>query len=294
MNKVLVIVGPTGVGKSKFAIKCAKQYNGEIISGDSIQIYKGLDIGSAKIRKEEMEGINHYLIDIKEASDNYSVKEFQELARTKINDINNKGKLPIICGGTGLYIKALLYDYQFLDEEIKDDQFINMSNEEIYEEIKKVDPKSLEKIHINNRKRLVRALNIIRKHNTSISEIKDNQEHKLLFDAKIIGLTKEKEELKNIVDKRIDKMIDEGLINEVSNLINQGITFNNQSMQGIGYKELKDYFNKTKTLEECTNDIKTHTHQFIKRQYTWFNNQMNVEWYDNKDEAIASIKKWYE
>ena len=294
MNKVLVIVGPTGVGKSEFAIKCAKQYNGEIISGDSIQIYKGLDIGSAKIRKEEMQGINHYLIDIKEASDNYSVKEFQELARTKINEIINKGKLPIICGGTGLYIKALLYDYQFLDEVIKDDQFIDVSNEEIYEEIKKVDPKSLEKIHINNRKRLVRALNIIRKHNTSISEIKDNQEHKLLFDAKIIGLTKEKEELKDIVDKRIDKMIDDGLVKEVSNLINQGITFDNQSMQGIGYKELKDYFNKTKTLEECTNDIKTHTHQFIKRQYTWFNNQMNVEWYDNKDEAITSINKWYE
>ena len=294
MNKVLVIVGPTGVGKSEFAIRCAKQYNGEIISGDSIQIYKDLNIGSAKIKKEEMNGINHYLIDIKEASENYSVKEFQELARIKINEIICKGKLPIVCGGTGLYIKALLYDYKFLEEEIKDEQFEDMTNKEIYEEIKKIDPKSLIKIHINNRKRLVRALNIIKKHNTSISEIKDNQEHKLLFNAKIIGLTKEKEELKNIVNKRIDKMIDEGLVQEVNNLIKQGITFDNQSMQGIGYKELKDYFNNTKTLEECVDNIKTHTHQFIKRQYTWFKNQMDVEWYDNIEEAITSINKWYE
>ena len=294
MNKVLVIVGPTGVGKSSFAIECAEKYNGEIISGDSIQVYKGLNIGSAKIKEDEKQGIPHYLIDIKEPTDNYSVKEFQDLARQKINEIINKGKLPIICGGTGLYIKALLYDYEFFEEQEKDNQYEELSNEEIYKLIEAKDPKSLENIHINNRKRLVRALNIINKHNTSITEIKDNQEHKLLYDAKIIGLTKPKEEMNNIVDLRVDEMIKEGLLDEIQGLLNKGVTFDNQSMQGIGYKEFKDFFNNTKSKEECIKDVKTHTHQFIKRQYTWFNNQMNVEWYDNKEEATISINKWYE
>ena len=294
MNKVLVIVGPTGVGKSSYAIECAKKYNGEIISGDSIQVYKSLNIGSAKIKESEKQGIPHYLIDIKKASDNYSVKEFQDLARIKIKEIQNKNKLPIICGGTGLYIKALLYDYEFFEEDKKDDQFNDLTNEEIYKQIEKIDPESLKNIHINNRKRLVRALNIIKKHNTNITEIKNNQEHKLLYDAKVIGLTKQKELMNEIVDKRVDEMIEEGLLEEISTLLSNGITFDNQSMQAIGYKEFKDYFNNIKTKEECIKDVKTHTHQFIKRQYTWFNNQMNVEWYDNKEDATNSIDKWYE
>ena len=294
MNKVLVIVGPTGVGKSSYAIECAKKYNGEIISGDSIQVYKGLNIGSAKIKGSEKQGIPHYLIDIKKASDNYSVKEFQDLARIKIKEIQNKNKLPIICGGTGLYIKALLYDYEFFEEDKKDDQFNDLTNEEIYKQIEKIDPESLKNIHINNRKRLVRALNIIKKHNTNITEIKNNQEHKLLYDAKVIGLTKQKELMNEIVDKRVDEMIEEGLLEEISTLLSNGITFDNQSMQAIGYKEFKDYFNNIKTKEECIKDVKTHTHQFIKKQYTWFNNQMNVEWYDNKEDATNSIDKWYE
>lgn len=294
MNKVLVIVGPTGVGKSSFAVECAKKYNGEIISGDSIQVYKGLDIGSAKIKENEKDNINHYLIDIKEPTDNYSVKEFQDLARIKIQEIQNNNKLPIICGGTGLYIKALLYDYYFYEEDEKDNQYEDLSNEEIYKRIEKIDPESLENIHINNRKRLVRALNIIEKHQTNITEIKQSQEHKLLYDAKIIGLTKPKEIINSMVDKRVDQMINEGLLDEIKSLLNKGVTFDNQSMQAIGYKEFKDYFNKTKTKEECINDVKTHTHQFIKRQYTWFKNQMNVEWYDNKEDALISINKWYE
>lgn len=294
MNKVLVIVGPTGVGKSSFAIECAKKYNGEIISGDSIQVYKGLNIGSAKIKESEKQGIPHYLIDIKKATDNYSVKEFQDLARIKIKEIQSKNKLPIICGGTGLYIKALLYDYEFFEENSKDDQFDDLTNEELYKQIEKIDPESLKNIHINNRKRLVRALNIIKKHNTNITEIKNNQEHKLLYDTKIIGLTKQKELMNKIVDKRVDEMIKEGLLEEISALLSNGITFDNQSMQAIGYKEFKDYFSKIKTKEECIENVKTHTHQFIKRQYTWFNNQMDVEWYDNKEDASNSIDKWYE
>lgn len=294
MKKVLVIVGPTGVGKTSFSIYLAKKYNGEIISGDSIQIYKGLNIGSAKIKENEKQGIPHHLINIKEANDTYSVKEFQELGREKIDLLFKSNKLPIIVGGTGLYIKALLYDYTFFEEENKDDQFTNMTNEEIYKEIEKTDPKSLLNIHINNRKRLVRALNIIKKHNTGLSNIKDKQTHKPIYDIKIIGLTKDKDILLQMVDKRIDKMIEDGLLDEIHALLDKGITFQNQSMQAIGYKEFKDYFEKTKTLEECIKDTKTHTHQFIKRQYTWFKNQMNVEWYKDIEDAKESIKNWYE
>ena len=160
MQKVLVIVGPTAVGKTDFGIECANAFDGEIISGDSIQIYKGLDIGSAKPTRQEQTRARHYLIDIKEADDNYSVKQFQELGRQCIEDISKRNKLPIIVGGTGLYIKACLYDYVFFDEQEEDYQYPDLSNEELYELLRQKDPEALEKIHVNNRKRLIRAWNI--------------------------------------------------------------------------------------------------------------------------------------
>ena len=219
MKKVLAIVGPTAVGKTNFGIECANTFNGEIISGDSIQIYKGLDIGSAKPTKQELSQAKHNLIDIKEPTDNYSVKQFQDLGRECIEKIHNENKLPIIVGGTGLYIKALLYDYEFFDEEEEDNQYEELSNEQLYEELKKKDPKALEKIHINNRKRLVRALNIFEKHNKGISEIKDNQEHKPIYDCLIIGLTTSRDNLYNRIDQRIDKMIEDGLVDEIKSLL---------------------------------------------------------------------------
>lgn len=294
MKKVLVIVGPTSVGKTSFGVRCAKNFNGEIISGDSIQIYKGLNIGSAKVTKEESQGIKHYLIDIKEANENYSVKEFQEKGRELIDKLTSENKLPIVVGGTGLYIKALLYDYTFFFEEEKDDQYEDLSNEEIYALLEKEDPKALEKIHVNNRKRLVRALNVVRKHGVGISSIKESQEHKPIYDIKLIGLTKDKEKLKEDINKRVDQMMEDGLLDEIKGLLDKGINFANQSMQGIGYKEFKDYFEGTKTLEDVIEEIKSNTRHFAKRQYTWFNNQMNIEWFENKDEAIESIEKWYE
>ena len=294
MEKVLVIVGPTSVGKTSFGVKCAQDFNGEIISGDSIQIYKGLDIGSAKVTKEETKGIPHYLIDIKESTENYSVKEFQEKGRELISKITNENKLPIVVGGTGLYIKALLYDYKFFEEEEKDDQFENLTNEEIYKELKEKDPKALESIHINNRKRLIRALNIVNKHGIGISEIKDNQEHKPIYDIKLIGLTKDKEVLKENINIRVDQMIKDGLLDEIKGLLDKGITFDNQCMQGIGYKEFKGYFEGNKKLEEVIEEIKSNTRHFAKRQYTWFNNQMDIEWFEDKDKAIESIRNWYE
>ncbi len=293
MKKVLVIVGPTASGKTSFGILCANKYNGEIISGDSIQIYRGLDIGSAKATVIERDSAVHHLIDIKDASDNYSVKEFQELGRNLIDDITSRGKLPIIVGGTGLYIKALLYDYTFYDEQEPDNDYTELSNEDIYNILLKEDPKCLEKIHINNRKRLVRALNVLRKHSLGISQIRENQSHELLYDAKLIGLTKDRETLYKDIEARVDKMVDDGLIDEIKGLLDSGISFENQSMQGIGYKEFRAYFNNEKSLEECVNDVKRNTKHFAKRQYTWFNNQMPIEWFDNRDDAILSIEPWY-
>ncbi|MDO4198517.1 MAG: tRNA (adenosine(37)-N6)-dimethylallyltransferase MiaA [Erysipelotrichaceae bacterium] len=293
-KKVLVVVGPTAVGKTSFAIDMANRYDGEIISGDSIQIYKGLDIGSAKATKEEQSRARHYLIDIKEPDENYSVKEFQDLSRHYIDEITRKGKLPIICGGTGLYIKASLYDYTFFDEDEEDNQYIDLSNEEIYELLKEKDPKALEKIHVNNRKRLVRALNILEKHDKGISEIKDEQEHKPVYDCLIIGLTKERKELYQKIDERIDQMIDDGLIDEIDGLLNKGISFDNQSMQGIGYKEFRAYYDKEMPMEECIDKVKSNTHHFVKRQYTFFKNQLDVKWYEDKAAAEEFIEKWME
>lgn len=292
MEKVLVIVGPTAVGKSSFGIKCAENFNGEIISGDSIAIYRGLDIGSAKPDIDEQNKVKHYLIDIKDPDDNYSVKQFQELSRHYIDQISKDNKLPIIVGGTGLYIKASLYDYVFFDEEKEDNQYEDLSNEQIYERLKQVDPKALEKIHINNRKRLIRALNIYEKNNKGISEIKDSQEHKPIYDCLIIGLTTDRETLYKRINDRVDKMIDDGLIQEIKDLLDKGITFDNQSMQGIGYKELRDYFEGNRTLEECVEDIKRNSRHFAKRQYTFFNNQLDVKWFDNEIDALDEVKRW--
>ena len=292
MKKVLVITGPTAVGKTKFGIECASLFDGEIISGDSIQIYKGLDIGSAKPDKEELSQAVHHLIDIKDPDEGYSVKEFQELCRKKIDEISDKRKLPIIVGGTGLYIKATLYDYVFFDEEEEDDQFEDLSNEDLYELLKEKDPKALEKIHINNRKRLVRALNIYEKHKKGISQIKDEQEHKPIYDCLIIGLTADRKILFERINQRVDKMIKDGLVQEIQGLLDAGIGFDRQSMQGIGYKEFKDYFDGNKTLEECVEEVKINSRHFAKRQYTFFNHQLDVKWFEDRSEALEEVRRW--
>ncbi|MBR2787784.1 MAG: tRNA (adenosine(37)-N6)-dimethylallyltransferase MiaA, partial [Erysipelotrichaceae bacterium] len=274
MQKVLVIVGPTAVGKTDFGIECAALFNGEIISGDSIQIYKGLNIGSAKPTVSEQSRARHHLIDIKEADENYSVKQFQELGRSCIKDISERNRLPIIVGGTGLYIKACLYDYVFFDEDEDDYQYPDLSNDELYELLRQKDPEALEKIHVNNRKRLIRALNIFEKHHQGISSIKKQQEHKPIYDALIIGLTADKETLYQRINRRVDKMMEEGLIKEIDGLLEKGISFSDQSMQGIGYKEFKAYYDKEKSLEECVEEVKINSRHFAKRQYTFFKNQL--------------------
>ena len=292
MKKVLVIVGPTAVGKTQFGIKCANTFNGEIISGDSIQIYRGLNIGSAKPDQEELSKAIHHLIDIKDPDERYSVKQFQDLSRQLIDEISQKNKLPIIVGGTGLYIKASLYDYVFFDEDEEDNQYEDFTNEQLYELLKEKDPDALEKIHINNRKRMIRALNIYEKHSKGISIIKSEQEHKPIYDCLIIGLTDDREKLYRRIDDRVDKMIRDGLVEEIKSLLDKGVSFDDQSMQAIGYKEFKAYFDNEISLEECVDLIKRHSHHFAKRQYTFFNNQLDVKWYIDKDEAIQEVERW--
>lgn len=279
MNKVLVIAGPTAVGKSDFAIELAKKYGLEIISGDSIQVYKGLDIGSAKVTKKEMSGIKHYLIDILSPKESYSVSLFQTMAR---EIIDRSDKPIIICGGTGLYLKACLYDYTFNHEEdvAYDPSLEKLSNEELYECLKQTDPLQASKIHPNNRRRLIRSLSIQKNTGQTQSSIESQQEHKMIYDTMIVGCTMDREKLYERINQRVEKMFSNGLEKEIQNLLDNGVTFDDTCMEGIGYKEWKEYFEGNKTLEEVKQDIQKHSRNFAKRQYTWFKNQMPVNWYD--------------
>ncbi|MBE6115026.1 MAG: tRNA (adenosine(37)-N6)-dimethylallyltransferase MiaA [Erysipelotrichaceae bacterium] len=293
MEKVIAVIGPTGVGKTAVGVELAKWLQSEIISGDSIQVYRGLDIGSAKVTEEEMQGIPHHLIDILPIDAKYSVYDFQQQGRKAMKSISEQGKIPLVVGGTGLYIKSLLYDYEFESEEGPDtSKYANYTNEELYAMLAKVDPASLEKIHMNNRKRVIRALVIHDTHGVSKSEWEAKQEHEMLYDAYIIGLTCERERVYDRINRRVDKMMEAGLVEEVTNLQQYPDIFSYQGMQGIGYREFQAYFHGTSTLEEVSEEIKKHSRQFAKRQYTWFHNQMPVHWYDvTKENFLEDIKK---
>lgn len=279
MKKVLVIAGPTAVGKSDFAIEIAKRYNLEIISGDSIQVYQGLDIGSGKVTKEEMSGVKHHLIDILSPKESYSVSLFQSMAR-KLIDTSDRPM--IICGGTGLYLKACLYDYSFSEEKAPayDPSLEKYTNEELYEMLKESDPLQATKIHPNNRRRVMRSLTIQKNTGTSQSEIEQEQKHEMLYDALIIGCTMAREKLYERINLRVEKMFESGLEKEVKHLLDTGVTFEDTSMEGIGYKEWNAYFNGDSNIEEVKKEIQKHSRNFAKRQYTWLNHQMPVDWYD--------------
>lgn len=280
---VLCIVGPTAVGKTKMSIELAKQLNGEIISGDSMQIYRGMDIGTAKATMDERQGIPHHLIDEKNPDEPYSVAAFQQTVRAKIEEIKSRGKLPIIVGGTGLYIKSVLYDYEFAGEseskEIDEAKYGHLSNEELHAKLAAVDEAGAKDIHPNNRKRVIRALEIYETSGVKKSEMIEKQEHKMIYDACLIGLTDDRTVLYDRINKRVDVMYETGLVEEVKALFDQGIPAESQSIRAIGYKELYDYFKGFISLEESKELIKRNSRRYAKRQYTWFNNQMDVTWF---------------
>ncbi len=297
MERVVVIVGPTATGKSDLAVKLAKEHNGIIISGDSVQVYKELNIGSAKVTKEEMNGVEHHLIDIVNYQDNYSVYNFQKMARKIISEANKNNQLPIVVGGTGLYIKALIYDYDFKECTIEKQEFLEFSNQELWDKLNNLDPLAAEKIHLNNRQRLVSNLNLIESLGQTKSEHLSKQEKKPIYDCLLIGLTLDREKLYQRINARVDKMFKSGLIEEINNLVTKESDFDYQSLQAIGYKEFRDLFNQKCQLNDVLDNIKRNTRRFAKRQYTWFNNQMDITWFDiedsdNKEKINQLINTW--
>ena len=268
---IIVITGPTGVGKTKMSIELAKRMNAEIINGDSMQVYKGLDIATAKVKEEEKEDIPHHLFDIVNVDYTYTVYDYQKDCRKLIEEISAKGKNIIIVGGTGLYIKAALYDYNFEYENTKYD-FSSMTNDELLEKIK--EKKLSTDIHVNNRKRLERELTKI--YNNTISNGKGNE---ILYPFKIIGLTTDRENLYERINFRVDEMVKEGLIEEAKVLYDNKI--NSKAINtGIGYKELYKYFDGEITLDEALDLIRKNSRHYAKRQYTFFNHQFDMNWFN--------------
>ena len=300
MKKPLIILtGPTAVGKTKASIGLAKALNGEIISADSMQVYKHMDIGSAKIRPEEMQGIKHYLIDELEPNEEFHVVRFQEMAKKAMEEIYAKNKIPIVVGGTGFYIQALLYDIDFTEsnedsEYRKELEQLAMEKgvESLHNMLHEVDPASAEAIHANNVKRIIRALEFYKQTGEKISEHNEQERAKSSpYDFCYFVLNDERERLYERINFRIDQMLKNGLVDEVKTLKEKGYTKDMVSMQGLGYKEILDYLNGECSLEEAIYILKRDTRHFAKRQLTWFRRERDVIWipkneYKNDEDKI--------
>lgn len=292
MNKIIVITGPTGVGKTKLSVELAKIYNGEIINADAMQIYKDLNIGTAKITESEKENIPHHLFDIKNVDEEYSIYNYQTDCRQKIKDILSRNKTPILVGGTGLYIKSALYDYKLEEKQATKNTYEDKTTEELYQKLIELDKKAINKIDKNNRRRVINALDYIKENNKSIT---DNITDKLLYDAIFIGLTTNRDNLYNIINNRVDIMVKNGLIEEVKYFYDKNI-YTKPLTGGIGYKELYKYFNEEISLEEALDLIKRNSRRYAKRQYTFFNHQLPVKWfntdYNNFNNTIKEVSNY--
>lgn len=307
-DKLLVIVGPTAVGKTALSIRLAKEFSGEVISGDSLQVYKKLDIGTAKVTETEKENIPHFLIDVKEPTESYSAFEFKEGAEKNISEISHSGNLPIVAGGTGMYIQSLLFDFQLgspeADEEAQkrrlywEDFAAKNGKEKLWNQLYQLDKKAAESIHQNNEKRVIRAIEVFEKTGTSILDqqgidLKDLSNCQ--YDVKLIGLETNRELLYERINERVDLMMAQGLLEEAEFVFSLGEV---QASQGIGYKEFFPYFRGDLSLDACVEKVKQHSRQYAKRQLTWFKNRMVVDWYDlvekpeAMEEIVLSVNNW--
>ena len=285
---LIVIGGPTACGKTGFSIKLAKEIGGEIISADSMQVYRYMDIGTAKVTPEEADGVPHYLIDELDPDEEYNVMLFQQKAKAYMEEIWEKGKVPILVGGTGFYINALLYDNDFTETDNDTsyrEECYKLAQEQgpevLFERLKKIDPEYAANIHANNVKRVTRALEYHYLTGQKFSEHNAEQKEKETpYDAAVIILTMNREKLYERIELRIDLMMEQGLLEEVKGLLDKGYTPDLVSMQGIGYKEFISYFNGECTLEEAVTQLKTNTRRFAKRQLTWFRRQIDGLWVD--------------
>ncbi|MFJ8065235.1 tRNA (adenosine(37)-N6)-dimethylallyltransferase MiaA [Psychrobacillus sp. NPDC096426] len=291
---VLAIVGPTAVGKTALSIELAKSFKGEIINGDSMQIYRELSIGTAKITEEEMEGVPHHLLDIKDPTDSFSVAEYQKIVREKIEEIASRGKLPIIVGGTGLYIQSVLYDFRFTEQPKIDvdlqRELEKLSPDELFNRLQKLDPETATEIHPNNVQRIIRAIERVEFSGKQKKEIEQNQGHEKVYPHYIIGLTTNREILYDRINKRVELMVEKGLLDEVEKLHERGIR-GVQSIQAIGYKEIYAYLDGILTLEEALDNLKQNSRRYAKRQLTYFRNKMDIHWYDPFVDSEKIIKE---
>lgn len=305
-HKIIVIVGPTAVGKTAYSIELAKKVNGEIISGDSMQVYKHLNIGSAKVTEEEMDNVPHHLIDIREWNEDYSVSDFQKDASSKIEEIVAKEKVPIIVGGTGLYIESLLFDVSHSGESkpneslrVELEEYAELyGNETLWEKLKAIDEKAAETIHPNNVRRVIRALEVYHETGQLFSSFQKEREKKEpRYQSYIVALNTERELLYERINERVDIMFEMGLEQETKTLWEAlGPEPNHQSTKGIGYRELFPYFNQEISIKEATESIKQNSRRYAKRQLTWFRNRWEqVNWFDfilepeSKKESIDKI-----
>ena len=288
---LLVIVGPTGSGKTSVALKLADFYHAPIINADAFQIYQEMDIGTAKIAKNSEDYKKHYLLDIVKPSERYSVKEYQDDFRKVYAELKKQYQNIIVCGGTGLYIKAALYDYAFEDEKEADiSDLEELSNEELADILNKLDPKAFETIHMNNRKRVIRAIQIARTHEMNKSESIDKQEHKLIVDdeVKFLFLNPDRKALYENINKRVDIMFEQGLLDEVICLLNK-YELSTTAKAAIGYKEVIDYLDNKCSLEECQELIKKRTRNYAKRQVTFFKHQLPCKEYASKEDLLKEF-----
>ena len=299
-NKIIVIVGPTAVGKTHVSLELAKKLDTEIISADSMQIYKGMDVGTAKITEEEKGGIIHHMIDIVSPDEDYSVSEFKKDAEVIIDNLLLKNKIPVIVGGSGLYINSLIYDLDFGNTKSNDKireyytyYYKEHGEDALYDKLMKIDPESGEKIHKNNVKRVIRALEVYDITGRKFSELNtDIRKESKKYDRILIGLSMERKTLYERINQRVDEMLSNGLVEEVRTLIESGYDKNLVSMRGIGYKEIIDYIEGNMDLEEASYILKRNTRRFAKRQYTWFLRDKHIRWFsmDNMDDIDNTIK----
>ena len=289
---LIILAGPTAVGKTSLSIRLAKETGGEIISADSMQVYRHMDIGSAKITKEEMDGVPHYLVDVLEPEEEFNVVRFQQMAKEAAEKIWEKGKIPLVVGGTGFYIQALLYDIDFTendgDESYRRQLEQKASDEEgaseLYEMLKRVDPKAAQEIHPRNIKRIIRALEFYHQTGRKISEHNETQRQKESpYNYAYFVLTDERSQLYERIDQRVDLMMEQGLLDEVHYLKERGVRKDSTAMQGLGYKELYAYLEGEYPLDEAVRIIKRDTRHFAKRQLTWFKRERDVIWADKSE-----------
>lgn len=298
MEKLIILTGPTAAGKTKLSIALAHAINGEIISADSMQVYRHMDIGSAKIRSEEMQGIKHYLVDILEPSEDFNIVMFQKYAKQAMAEIYAKGKTPILVGGTGFYIQSVLYDIDF--EESDADIALRSELEAValqkgagylHAMLRECDERAAEQIHENNIKRVIRAIEFYRQTGKKISEHNELERRKEpAYDARYFVLTDERKRLYENIDRRVDMMIKDGLVDEVKGLLAMGCKRDSTAMQGLGYKEIISYLEGEITLEEAVYIIKRDTRHFAKRQLTWFRREQDVIWVE-KDKFAYDEEK---